>query len=152
MALALMPFLFAFAAKANYVSALTGVSYEKLQVFHQWTAWAMFVLALIHTFPFIVYNIWKGDVADEYNSQLTYWTGIACLIPQAWLTLVSIRPIRNIFYGLFKTTHYLATVFFLVFFFIHCDFRLTSWYLQLICLVSKMSLTIHLGTILSQLA
>ena len=33
----------------------------------------------------------------------------------------------NRFYEFFKATHFLAVGFFIVFFFIHCDFRLTSW-------------------------
>jgi ferric-chelate reductase len=49
-----------FAFKWNFVTFITGVTHEKLQVFHRWTSWAMFVLALVHTFPFIVYHIWKG--------------------------------------------------------------------------------------------
>lgn len=35
--------------------------------------------------------------------------------------------LRNRFYEFFKWMHYLATLLFVIFFFIHCDFRLTSW-------------------------
>jgi predicted ferric reductase len=49
MALALMPVLFMLAAKRNLISVLTGISHERLQVFHQWVAYFMFVLALLHT-------------------------------------------------------------------------------------------------------
>lgn len=34
---------------------------------------------------------------------------------------------RNRYYEFFKATHFLAAMIFVVFFFIHCDFRLTSW-------------------------
>lgn len=37
---------------------------------------------------------------------------------------------RNRYYEFFKATHILAAVVFVVFFFFHCDFRLTSWYIQ----------------------
>jgi predicted ferric reductase len=37
------------------------------------------------------------------------------------------KPYRNRYYEFFKATHYLAIGFFVVFFFIHCDFRLKSW-------------------------
>lgn len=40
-----------------YVTDLTGIFHEKLMVFHRWTSWAMFVLVLVHTFPFIVVHI-----------------------------------------------------------------------------------------------
>ncbi|PWY66840.1 hypothetical protein BO94DRAFT_330991 [Aspergillus sclerotioniger CBS 115572] len=127
MALALLPFVLALSAKTNLISALTGVPHEKLQVFHHWTSYAMFVLALIHTFPFIVYHIDKGDMVEQWKTEVTYWTGVAALIPQAYLTLMSLPAIRNRFYEFFKATHFLAALLFIIFFFFHCDFRLTSW-------------------------
>jgi hypothetical protein len=105
----------------------------------------MFVLALVHTFPFIVLHIQKGNMMMQWKTSVVYWTGVAALIPQAYLNIMSIGAIRyvlqhswnnlktnkefsNRFYEFFKATHFLAVGFFIVFFFIHCDFRLTSWY------------------------
>ncbi|KAI2821098.1 hypothetical protein CBS115989_3165 [Aspergillus niger] len=127
MALALLPFVLALSAKANLISTLTGVPHEKLQVFHHWTSYAMFVLALVHTFPFIVYHIDQGDMVDQWKTEVTYWTGVAAIIPQAYLTFMSFPAIRNRFYEFFKATHFLAALVFVVFFFLHCDFRLSSW-------------------------
>ncbi|KAL1958561.1 hypothetical protein VTO42DRAFT_4158 [Malbranchea cinnamomea] len=127
MALALLPFVLALAAKANMISALTGVSHEKLQVFHQWASYAMFVLALVHTFPFIVHHIWKGDMELEWRTSVVYWTGVVALIFQAYLTIMSLPAIRNRYYEFFKATHFLAALIFILFFFFHCDFRLSSW-------------------------
>lgn len=64
------------------------------QVFHRWTSWAMFVLALIHTFPFIIVHVWKGDMMLQWKTSVVYWTGVAALIPQAYLNIMSIGPIR----------------------------------------------------------
>lgn len=86
----------------------------------------MFVLALVHTFPFIIMSIRKGEMMLNWNTSVFYWTGVAALIPMAWLNIMSIGPIRNRFYESFKWTHYLAIIFFIFFFFIHCDFTLTS--------------------------
>ncbi|KAJ5895292.1 Riboflavin synthase-like beta-barrel [Penicillium taxi] len=90
MALALLPFVLALSAKANMISALTGV-------FHHWTSYAMFALALIHTFPFIIYNINHGDMVKEWKTSLVYWTGIGTIIPQAYLTIMSLPFIRDYF-------------------------------------------------------
>ncbi|KAE9990939.1 hypothetical protein EG327_000710 [Venturia inaequalis] len=87
----------------------------------------MFVLALAHTFPFIIMHIKKGDMMKQWSTSFTYWTGVAAIIPQGWLTLMSLGPIRNRYYEFFKTTHRLAALSFVGFFFIHCDYRLTSW-------------------------
>ncbi|KAJ5498362.1 Riboflavin synthase-like beta-barrel [Penicillium expansum] len=127
MALALLPFVLALSTKANMISGVTGIPHEKLQVFHHWTSYAMFVLALIHTFPYIIYHIWKGDMMYQWKTSVVYWTGVAALISQAYLTLMSLPFIRNRFYEFFKATHIFVAVVFVVFFFLHCDFRLSSW-------------------------
>ncbi|KAL4902776.1 hypothetical protein BDW74DRAFT_180475 [Aspergillus multicolor] len=127
MAVALLPFILVLGTKANLISALTGVPHEKLQVFHHWTSYAMFVLALVHTFPFIVYNISKGQMVSEWKGSVVYWTGVIALVAQAYLTFMSLPSIRNRFYEFFKATHFAVALIFILFFFFHCDFRLTSW-------------------------
>lgn len=94
MALACLPFILAFGAKANMVSALTGIPPEKLNIWHNWASWAMFVLALIHTFPFIVYHNYKGDLAVTFQTGGVWLTGVIALIAQAWLTFMSFSWIR----------------------------------------------------------
>ncbi|KAJ5440976.1 hypothetical protein N7491_003382 [Penicillium cf. griseofulvum] len=127
LALACMPFLIVLGAKANPITALTGISHEKLNVWHNWVAWAMFVLALIHTFPFIVFHAWKGDLVASWNEGGVWVTGVVALIAQAWLTFMSIPWIRNRYYEFFKVTHYFMALVFVIFFFFHCDFRMSSW-------------------------
>ncbi|KAI0110300.1 ferric reductase like transmembrane component-domain-containing protein [Daldinia grandis] len=127
MALACLPFMMILPTKSNLIASLTGVSHERLIVFHNWVGWVMFVLALVHTFPFIVVHIWKGDMVTTWNTSVVYWTGVIALIAQAYLQVFSLRFIRDRFYEFFKLTHYLAAAVFVVFFFIHCDFRLSSW-------------------------
>ncbi|KAH4059550.1 hypothetical protein HBI38_021300 [Parastagonospora nodorum] len=128
LALACMPFVFATATKTNWITLCTGVSHERLQVFHRWISYAFFILALLHTFPFIVYHIHWHDMEDHFASSLLfYWTGIVALIFQAWLTFMSHSTIRRFGYEFFKATHIFAAVVFVVTFFWHCDYTLTSW-------------------------
>lgn len=63
-------------------------------MFHHWAGYAMFVLALVHTFPFIVYNISQGEMIEEWKTSIVYWTGIGAIIPQAYLTIMSFPSIR----------------------------------------------------------
>ncbi|KAI1486033.1 putative FRE ferric reductase-like transmembrane component [Biscogniauxia mediterranea] len=127
MALACMPFMIILPTKSNMIASLTGVSHERLIVFHNWVGWAMFALALVHTFPFVVYHTWKGDMVSAWNTSLVYWTGVVALMAQAYLQVFSLRSIRDRFYEFFKATHYIAALVFVLFFFFHCDFRLSSW-------------------------
>ncbi|CAK1363054.1 Ferric/cupric reductase transmembrane component 1 [Cercospora beticola] len=127
MSLACLPFIIATSSKSNMITGLTGVSHEKLQVFHRWISYACFVLALIHTFPFIVFRAWRGDLSTQARTTIYYWTGIIALISQAWLTFASFSPLRNYSYEFFKFSHFAAALIFVVFFFLHCNFRLSSW-------------------------
>lgn len=90
----LLTSLRALSVKANMISAITGIPPEKLQVFHHWTSYAMFVLALIHTFPFIIFHIQKGDMVKEWKTNIVYWTGIPALLSQTYLTVMSLPSIR----------------------------------------------------------
>ncbi|KAM0716250.1 hypothetical protein Q7P37_007695 [Cladosporium fusiforme] len=127
MSLACMPFVFATSPKSNMITALTGVSHEKLQTFHRWISYAMYVLALIHTFPFIIFHIWKGDMVKQWNTTVYYWTGAIILLAQTYLTFASMSPLRNMCYEWFKYSHFIAAIVWIVFYFFHCNFRLTSW-------------------------
>lgn len=146
--MALEPFDSILATKANLITLVTGVSHEKLQVFHRWFSYAMFILALLHTFPFIVYNIKMGTMVSAWKGSIFYWSGVAALIPQAWLTFASASPLRyasetlsrwfacvadesslcrNKYYEFFKIMHFVAALLFVFFLFLHCDYTLTSW-------------------------
>lgn len=96
LSLACLPFIIATAGKSNLITAVTGVSHEKLQVFHRWISYACFVTALIHTFPFIIYNIQKGTMVENWNTSVVYWTGVVALIAQGWLTFASMSPLRQV--------------------------------------------------------
>jgi predicted ferric reductase len=97
MALACLPFVLLLSAKANMITALTGIPHEKLNIWHNWVSWAMFVLALIHTFPFVIFRTWKGDVYKEFTKGGIWLTGVIALIAQTWLTGMSISWIRYVF-------------------------------------------------------
>lgn len=148
LALAPIPFVIVLAAKANMIGAVTGVSHEKLMVFHTWLAWAVFVLALMHTFPFIVYNERMKMSAEMWETMSYYWTGVIALVAQAYMTFMSVPwlrlvltthsfltflrehyltlPNRNMCYEFFKATHYLFAIIFMVFLFLHVAFTLSS--------------------------
>ncbi|KAI0633332.1 ferric reductase NAD binding domain-containing protein [Trametes polyzona] len=125
--IAILPFLIVFATKVNMIGMVTGVSHEKLQVYHRWTAWIMYITSLIHTFPFIVQNIGLGEMSKDWKTTLWCWTGVAALIPQTWLVFMSWGPIRNRYYETFKNAQHSASGIFVAALFIHCNFRLTSW-------------------------
>ncbi|GIZ45096.1 hypothetical protein CKM354_000827900 [Cercospora kikuchii] len=127
LSLACMPFVFATAGKSNFITLVTRVSHEKLQVFHRWISYAFFVTALVHTFPFIIYNIKTGTMVESWNTLVFYWTGVVALVAQGWLTFASLSPLRSLSYEWFKFSHFVAALVFMLFLFFHCDHTLSSW-------------------------
>lgn len=63
MATALTPIIVALAGKVNLVTALTGISHEKLNIIHRWVALMILVLSIIHTVPFLVAPLREGGAA-----------------------------------------------------------------------------------------
>ncbi|ERS96087.1 ferric-chelate reductase [Sporothrix schenckii 1099-18] len=128
LAMGCLPFILVFGSKANLVTAATGVAPEKLVIFHLMAAWGMFVLALLHTFPFIVYNATvPGALEANWNSSAQWLTGVVALLAQAGLTFLSLPFVRHRAYEVFKGLHFALVLVFLVFLFLHCDYTLTSW-------------------------
>lgn len=86
----------------------------------------MYILALIHTFPFIVVDFKYGTMHSRWHGSYEYWSGVAALVPNTFLVTMSIGVIRNKYYETFKSLHILVASFFLVMLFLHCDFTETS--------------------------
>ncbi|KAH7097334.1 hypothetical protein BKA62DRAFT_451264 [Auriculariales sp. MPI-PUGE-AT-0066] len=126
-AIAIMPFMIAFAAKVNFIGLITRTSHERLQVFHRWAALVMFIPSLVHTFPFIVNEMKEGTMSYTWRTSPFYWSGVAALVPQTLLVAGSWGFFRNSYYETFKKFHYLAATIFMAALFLHCNFRLSSW-------------------------
>ncbi|KAF9049544.1 hypothetical protein BDZ89DRAFT_940671 [Hymenopellis radicata] len=125
--IAIMPFMIVFATKVNFIGILTGTSHEKLQVFHRWTAFFMYITSLVHTFPFIINSIRMREMEAMWSTSPWYWTGVAALVPQTYLVALSWGIFRNPYYEIFKKLHFIAAGIFMAALFIHVNFRLTSW-------------------------
>jgi hypothetical protein len=64
LAVAMIPWIVALSMKANFISILTGIGHERLNVLHRWAAYICLMLSLIHTIPFYITPIWdKGGYA-----------------------------------------------------------------------------------------
>lgn len=80
-AIAMMPWIIALSMKANFISMITGIGHERLNVLHRWAAYIFLLLSLIHTVPFYVTPVWdKGGliVFQSYFSSsgiVIYGTG-----------------------------------------------------------------------------
>ncbi|KAI7588818.1 putative FRE ferric reductase-like transmembrane component, partial [Hortaea werneckii] len=133
-AVAMMPWIVALSMKANFISMLTGIGHERLNVLHRWLAYICLLLSLVHTVPFYITPIWeKGGVRtfktffQNTQGYYVYGSGIAALVPLIFLCVHSLPPVRRRFYELFVTVHVPVAIVLLGMLFWHCRNYLTSW-------------------------
>lgn len=152
LAVSLMPWIVSLSMKANFITILTGIGHERLNVLHRWLAYICLVLSLIHTIPFYVtpidenggmrvfQNLLRTQQSGTYIygtgkyhrmsitecSRLTV-TGIAALVPIIFLCVHSIGPLRRRFYEIFVVVHVPVSIVLLGMLFWHCHNYLTSW-------------------------
>src|ERR1700728_681385 len=84
LSVALLPWVVALASRANFISVVTGIGHDRLNVLHRWSAYICLLLALIHAIPFWVQSIRDPDgfaTFKLYFHQRYYifGTGIAAL-------------------------------------------------------------------------
>lgn len=67
-AVAMMPWIVGLSMKANFISLLTGIGHERLNVLHRWLAYLCLVLSLVHTVPFYVQPVWEHGGLSVFQS------------------------------------------------------------------------------------
>lgn len=110
MATALTPFIYVLAGKSNAITLLTGISYEKLNVYHQFVGVAAFVLSVIHTIPFLYQDIQEGGnsrLLMKMQMQFAYYSGIPPLIFLGLLCILSKAWVRKYVYEFFWHSHWM---------------------------------------------
>ncbi|KAK1825145.1 hypothetical protein LTR12_000434 [Friedmanniomyces endolithicus] len=133
LAVAMIPWIVGLSMKANFISIMTGIGHERLNVLHRWLAYMCLLLSLIHTVPFYVTPIWDQGGLTVFKSYFQnqnfyiYGTGLAALVPLIVLCLHSLPPLRRKFHELFVTVHVPISIVLLGMLFWHCHNYLTSW-------------------------
>lgn len=129
---ALIPFLFALATKVNFVSILTSISHQRLQLYHQWAARLALFFGIVHTLPFIIQPLREGGSANLYrywyeSGGPDYWTGAVSLALMVWMIVSSTSVFRRMGYEFFVFQHLTSIVLFLIFYFMHTADTLSTW-------------------------
>lgn len=132
LSVAMTPWIIATSMKANFISMMTGIGHDRLGVYHRWGGYLCLFLALVHTVPFYIQPIWEDDgprvfAAIFQRTGYVYGTGIACLVPLAWLCIASLPIIRSLAYELFVLLHIPVGMLYVGVLFWHCNNYLTSW-------------------------
>ena len=137
-AIATIPFIYVLSMKANWISLVTGVGHERLNVLHRWLGLLCLFFSIVHTIPFLVEPV-RGDWGDGPGSwaalreklyhgkgNIYYWNGFAALGCLIWLNLASMSFMRRWCYEFFVHIHIFNGVAVLGLLFWHCHNKLTS--------------------------
>ncbi|KAL8741555.1 MAG: hypothetical protein Q9190_005846 [Brigantiaea leucoxantha] len=132
LAVAMMPWIVALSMKANFVTFLTGIGHERLNVLHRWGGYICLFLSLVHTIPFYITPVWDQGGLQVFKTYFRgqtyiYGTGVAALVPLIFLCVHSLPFLRNWIYELFVALHVPVSIVFLAMLFWHCHNYLTSW-------------------------
>lgn len=134
LAVAMTPWIVAMSMKANLVSMLTGISHERLNVFHRWGGYLCLFLSLVHAVPFYMHKERDPPGYAQFkllfpnSSGYTFGTGIACLVPLGWLCIGSLPILRTWAYESFVMLHIPVAIAYVGLLFWHCRNFLTSWH------------------------
>jgi predicted ferric reductase len=123
-ATALVPILIILSGKTNLISQLTGVSYEKLNIYHRWVSIMCCLLGWVHTLPFYIQAVREGGterLAWFMSHDNMYRNGIPPLVFLTVLTVFSHSYIRAVWYELWLQVHWVCAVGFYVSLFIHVN-------------------------------
>lgn len=131
-ATAMTPITLALSGKYNFVTLLTGISYERLHILHRWAGYIYLFFSLVHTIPFLINDLASGGPARLYY-QFYYkgsmeYTGIAPLAVLIFLCMPYLIPgVKQKMYELFVYTHILGWLAFLGTMFWHAADMMDSW-------------------------
>lgn len=132
-ALAMTPWIIATSMKANIMTVLIGIGPERLNVFHRWLGYLCLFMSLVHMVPFYIQPVWEDGGMTVFNkvfpdgSGIIYGTGLACMVPLAWLCLASLPWIRRVAYELFVMLHVPVGFIYTGMLFWHTKNYLMSW-------------------------
>ncbi|EGG03330.1 uncharacterized protein MELLADRAFT_78600 [Melampsora larici-populina 98AG31] len=126
-ATAMVPWLYAFATRRNFVTYFTGVSLKGVMVMHKYAPWICLYMSLVHTGAMIIQAKMKGPWSYTWSTDEFYRNGFIPLVALAWLCVMSIGPLRSRFYETFYFFHIIAAITFIVGMYIHLADLLNSW-------------------------
>lgn len=105
LAVAQVPLLILLSGKNNLIGAVSGVSYERLNVLHRWVSRVLLFLVTLHVvFVHLAWNAF-GLGPLEYATDSCIPTGWAVYAILIWMNISTIAPIRNFSYEFFVVQH-----------------------------------------------
>ncbi|KAF2860432.1 hypothetical protein K470DRAFT_264436 [Piedraia hortae CBS 480.64] len=108
-----VPLIYLLAFKLNPFSLITGISYERLNWLHRWTARTIFLTVIVH-WAFFLHEWWLADfIAEELKMMPVVKYGIGAFGVLCWMVLSSFGLFRSKLYEVWVLQHIAAAAVFL---------------------------------------
>ena len=69
-AIAMLPWIIALSTTRNFITMVTGLGHERLNVLHRWAAYIFLILSVLHTLPFYLQPIWDPEGNVQFQQLL----------------------------------------------------------------------------------
>ncbi|KAJ4994332.1 transmembrane metalloreductase [Stagonosporopsis vannaccii] len=122
-----LPLVFLLSGKNNIVGFFVGVSYERLNWLHRWTARCMLLTATIHMGYF--FSAWApyDYIGVQLKQNKLVWRGLATWCTLVWINFSSSTPIRGWNYELFVVQHVASFALLISFTYLHAPPELQGY-------------------------
>lgn len=111
LAVAQIPLIVLLVGKHSLIGLLTGVSYERLNVFHRWVARGMLLLATLHTAFYIrVFTHFPSLLSLEWKTDDAFRSGVVTYAILVWMSFSTLAPLRHSSWEFFVIQHIITYV------------------------------------------
>lgn len=118
-AISQLPLLFLFAGRNNFLVPITGWTYRTFNIYHRWIARVVWVLLLIHAVCYVAFSKKNNDYKSRWSLEKWRWANTA-LICSGIMIFFSFRSIRKLMYEVFKSSHQIMSMLFVIGSWNHC--------------------------------
>ncbi|MCJ1433600.1 hypothetical protein MMC27_002963 [Xylographa pallens] len=125
------PLLILLVGKKNLLALFTGISSERLNIFHRWVARSIWLYGTIHWISMQYAWTYYGVSDLEHSMDPAYPTGIAAWGILTWINVSSIGPLRNWQYEFFVLQHVLSFIGYFIVLLMHLPVRYAKIYVYI---------------------
>ncbi|KAI9809297.1 MAG: hypothetical protein M1825_002588 [Sarcosagium campestre] len=127
MSICQIPLIFLLAGKKNIIGALTGSSYERLNVLHRWTARTLLLTSTIHLGYWFTSWARYDYIAEKIRDDSITRKGLGAWGILIWIVFSSMTPIRGWCYELFVLQHIVSFAAFIALVYVHTPTDMHVW-------------------------
>lgn len=128
LSLAQLPLIILLASKRNIIGLLTGLSYERLNWIHRWTARTLLLSSTLHMgYWFADWAPFGDYIKQKVITDATTQRGVAAWAILVWIVFSSMTPIRGWNYELFVIQHIISFIAFFAMLYLHLPSSDWTW-------------------------